>query len=165
MTVGAPESIEERALLENDLIGVFVGVVQAFGLPKSVGEIYGLLYVSPEPLTMEQIRSRLGMSLGSASQGLKLLRSIRAVRVVYVPGQRRDYFQAEVELRQLLGGLYREQMEPQLDTIARQLKQIQPQVERLGSDGAHLRARFERLDRWRRQSSRWISRIVRLFAD
>ena len=50
------------------------------GMPRSVGEIYGLLYFSEAPLSMDQIANKLEMSLGSASQGLKTLRSLKAVR-------------------------------------------------------------------------------------
>lgn len=148
--------------LENDVIGVFIGLVQTMGLPKSVGQIYGLLYISKEPKSMDDIRQRLQISLGSASQGLRLLRAIRAVKVVYEPGSRRDLFVAEVELRPLLAGFYREQMEPQLATAAAQLDALQPKIKSLGPKGEHLNLRFQRLVRWRTQGSRWISRIVRL---
>jgi hypothetical protein len=56
-------------------------VVQIFGVPKSVGQIYGLLYASPEPLSFSDIVVRLGISKGSASQGLRLLRSLGAINV------------------------------------------------------------------------------------
>lgn len=59
----------------------FSGVVQVFGVPKSVGQIYGLLYGTPEPLSFSDIVERLEISKGSASQGLQLLRSLGAVKV------------------------------------------------------------------------------------
>jgi hypothetical protein len=55
--------------------------VQVFGVPKSVGQIYGLLYASPEPLSFSDIVERLEISKGSASQGLQLLRSLGAINV------------------------------------------------------------------------------------
>jgi DNA-binding transcriptional ArsR family regulator len=59
----------------------FSEVVQVFGVPKSVGQIYGLLYASPEPLSFSDIVERLDISKGSASQGLQLLRSLGAIKV------------------------------------------------------------------------------------
>ena len=55
--------------------------MQVFGVPKSVGQIYGLLYASPEPLSFSDIVERLEISKGSASQGLQLLRSLGAIKV------------------------------------------------------------------------------------
>ena len=62
----------------------FSEVVQVFGVPKSVGQIYGLLYATPEPLSFSDIVDRLDISKGSASQGLQLLRSLGAVNVAEV---------------------------------------------------------------------------------
>ena len=53
--------------------------MQIFGVPKSVGQIYGVLYASPSPLSFSDIVDRLEISKGSASQGLALLRSLGAI--------------------------------------------------------------------------------------
>ena len=87
--------------LELESINFFVRMMGILGFPRSVGEIYGLLYFTPNPLTMEQIAKRLGISIGSASQGLKSLRSLKAVRTNYIPRDRRDHYLAESELMRL----------------------------------------------------------------
>jgi hypothetical protein len=56
-------------------------LVQVLGVPKSVGQIYGLLYASLEPLSFSDIVERLEISKGSASQGLQLLRSLGAIKL------------------------------------------------------------------------------------
>ena len=43
-------------------VDFFVSFVQVFGLPKSIGQIYGLLFVSADPLPMDDIVSQLGIS-------------------------------------------------------------------------------------------------------
>lgn len=55
--------------------------MQVFGVPKSVGQIFGLLYASPEPLVFSDIVVRLEISKGSTSQGLQLLPSLGAINV------------------------------------------------------------------------------------
>ncbi|MGE9296633.1 MAG: GbsR/MarR family transcriptional regulator, partial [Puniceicoccales bacterium] len=62
--------------LESETVAIFVRIVQALGLPRSVGQIYGLIYISPHPVCMDELVSRLGISLGSASQGLRQLRTL-----------------------------------------------------------------------------------------
>lgn len=59
----------------------FAEVVHIFAVPRSVGQIYGLLYASAEPLSFSDIVERLEISKGSASQGLQWLRSLGAIKV------------------------------------------------------------------------------------
>lgn len=106
------------------MIEFFVRLAHMVGVPKSVGEIYGLLFVSFEPLSFDDIVGRLAISKGSVSQGLKLLRSLGAVRTAYVPGDRRDRFIAETELRKLMSGLLREQIAPHLASGEERLSRI-----------------------------------------
>ncbi|HWB61405.1 MAG TPA: hypothetical protein VG733_18125 [Chthoniobacteraceae bacterium] len=107
-----------RALTEFEVqsIDLFVRIAQLVGIPKSVGEIYGLLFTSADPLSFDDIVGSLNMSRGSASQGLRLLRVIGAAKSTYVAGERRDYFLAEVELRKLVTGFLNEQIHPHLVT-------------------------------------------------
>lgn len=97
------------------MIELFVGGAQLIGLPKSVGQIYGYLYSAVKPTTMDQLISELGISKGSASQGLKFLRQFGAIKTQLVIGDRRDNFVAEVKSKKLMGGFIREKLIPALD--------------------------------------------------
>lgn len=141
---------------EQEIISLMAGAAQMLGLPKSLGEIYGLLYVSPEPLCMDDIMKRLHISLGSASQGLKQLRIFRAVRTVAVPGQRRDYYEPETELRQLLGNALREQFQPRLDTGRERLERLRRDLQGTPDASDHLRQRVEKLCRWHDNASQLL---------
>lgn len=112
------------APIETEMIEFFVRLGQMVGFPKSVGEIYGLLFVSFDPVAFDDIVDRLAISKGSVSQGLKVLRSLGAIRTAYVPGDRRDRFVAETELRKLMGGLLREQIAPHLTSGEERLSRI-----------------------------------------
>jgi DNA-binding transcriptional ArsR family regulator len=79
---------------QSECIELFAEVVYALGLPRSVGQIYGLLYASSEPLSFSDIVERLDISKGSASQGLQLLRTLGAINLAdakrQAPGGRRE---------------------------------------------------------------------------
>lgn len=79
-----------------------------------MGEIYGLLYSTEEPLAFDDLVTRLKLSKGSVSEGLRLLRSLGAVNLVPVPESRKDHFTAETSLRRLAGGYLRDRIEPYL---------------------------------------------------
>jgi HTH-type transcriptional regulator, glycine betaine synthesis regulator len=100
---------------EQAVISIFVDLAQAIGMQKSLGEIYGLLFATPQPLAFQDIVDRLGLSKGSVSQGLKFLRTVGAIKPVEVPGDRREYVEPVVELRALVGGFLRERLNPELE--------------------------------------------------
>src|SRR5689334_9414028 len=83
--------------VEIEIIDLFVQFSSALGQPRSVAEIYGLLFISRQPLAMDEMIHRLRLSKGSTSQGLRFLRNLGAVRMIYVAGDRRAHYEAVAE--------------------------------------------------------------------
>src|SRR5437870_12186876 len=102
--------------LEVEIIDFFVQISRVLGQPRSLAELYGLLFISARPLAMDDLIERLQMSKGSASQGLRFLRNVGAVRMIYMPGDRRVLCGAVFELRDLGARFLREQVVPHLDS-------------------------------------------------
>lgn len=75
-----------------------------FGIPKTVGEIFGFVFSSSKPVTFENVVVSLGISGGSASNGLRFLRQIGALKLTYVPRDRRDFYVSETSVSRLLAG-------------------------------------------------------------
>ena len=125
-------------------MAIFADLVVLLGLPKSMGEIYGLVFASAEPPTFADIEHKLGLSKGSVSQGLRALRELGAVReaasgaqgkgdsevtdsaqlpsIASTPGSlspavatRATHWVATTELRHLMGTILRERLKPYLD--------------------------------------------------
>nr|HMS80305.1 MarR family transcriptional regulator [Burkholderiaceae bacterium] len=78
------------------LVGSFVAhfgeMGSRWGINRTVGQIYALIYVSPEPVNAEEIAEALEFSRGNVSMGLKELQAWRLVRLPHRPGDRREYF-------------------------------------------------------------------------
>ena len=74
-----PEKTEELDQWENAVIDLFLNAANSFGLPKSYGQIYGLLFCRDQALSMDEVMDLLQISKGSASQGLRALRQLGAV--------------------------------------------------------------------------------------
>ena len=146
-------------------IDLFLNAASSFGLPKSYGQIYGLLFCRDQPLAMDEIMKLLQISKGSASQGLRALRQLGAVSSVFAPGDRKERFVAESRLRKLVGGFLREQADPHLEKGIARLKQIESLVKNLQDEDSRKRGirRHEILSGWHRQMSRllpWVKMIV-----
>lgn len=114
-TVKAPKPATRLSPLETEIIDFFVQLSRLLGQPRSLAEIYGLLFISARPLAMDDLIERLQLSKGSASQGLKFLRNIGAVRMVYVAGARRVHYEAVAQLRALVTRFLRDQVLARLD--------------------------------------------------
>ncbi len=120
----SPFSGEGLTAGEVEVISIFVQMAQVVGLSRSLGEIYGLLFATPQPLAFQEIADRLELSKGSVSQGLKFLRTIGAIKPVEVSGDRREFFEPVVELRALVSGFLKERLNPQLEEWGKRAKAL-----------------------------------------
>ncbi|MEI7863825.1 MAG: hypothetical protein WCI38_00535 [Chthoniobacterales bacterium] len=151
-TVGADMTPAELEVLD-----FFVHLGRYLSLPRSVGEIYGLLFATGDSMTLDELVRRLGISKGSASQGLRLLRGVGAVQVSYRPRDRKDYFQAEVELPALIRGFMKEELSVRLSHADERLQRLRDTIEDPNSgapDG--LTGRVDRLQSWHRKAKRLV---------
>ena len=159
---------EESRLSELDIeaIEMFISFFKLIGLPKSVGEIYGLLFVATRPLSMEDLMGRLQISLGAASQGLKLLRSVGAVKVVYAPGERRDHYVADLELSKFATSFIKEEMKPRLERALQRVERMESLAKDL--DPKERRTAFERIDRlkhWMERGQKMMPWILKFLVS
>lgn len=126
---------------ETAVIDLFLNAAISVGLPKSLGQIYGLLFCRDEPLAMDDIMNLLSVSKGSASQGLRSLRQLGAVKSKFLPRSRKEHFVAEIRLRKLVSGFLKEQAEPHLEKGKERLKQLQQLVDETLDEGVAERGR------------------------
>lgn len=156
------QTLEQRNL-ELESIDFFVRLMSMLGMPRSVGEIYGLLYFSKDSLPMDQIASRLGISIGSASQGLRTLRSLKAVRTTYVAGDRRDHYFAETEFRRLFSNFIKEEIMPHLESAKDRISRMEKCLpEELKTDEEFYRVRVEKLRRLTKAGGRLLPALAGL---
>ena len=164
----APDSGARPALseLEIEAIELFIGLVKLLGMPKSVGELYGLLFVSPAPLPMEALMDRLQMSKGSASQGLKLLRSFGAVKTVYVAGSRRDHYVAEIDLSRFASNFIKGELQPHLDNGLERIQRMEHFIENFTpSERETAENRLARLRHWHEKGQAMVPWILKFLVS
>ena len=149
---GAKSKINSRSRLtpvESEMIQLFVQFSRAFGQPRSVAEIYGLLFVSHVPLTLQDLKHRLDISLGSTSQGLQILQELGAVRAIKIPNQRWTHYAAVAELRNLAGSFLRKQIATHLNDSGTRLKRMKKYTQSLDGEAKdHAVARVRMLESW-----------------
>jgi HTH-type transcriptional regulator, glycine betaine synthesis regulator len=158
--------VEPLSPLEVEAIDLFISFVRIFGLPKSIGEIYGLLFVAPRPLPMETMMDRLSMSKGAASQGLKLLRSFGAVKTAYVAGDRRDHYVADFELSRFATMFIKEELQPHLDSGLLRLERMEHLLEELpDADKKATASRMAKLRHWQEKGQTMLPLIAKFLVS
>jgi len=92
-----------------------------WGINRTVGQIYALLFVAEQPLHADDIVEQLGVSRSNVSMGLKELQAWRLVRLSHQPGDRREYFSAPddvwVIFKTLAEERQRREVEPTLSML------------------------------------------------
>jgi len=89
---------------------------QRFGLPKSAGQIFGLLYFSSGALSLDDIAARLGVSKASASTGTRQLVGLGAIRQVWKVGDRKDYYEVQGDLSEILRAVFSAHLKPKMES-------------------------------------------------
>ena len=113
-----------RSKARRDMVESAGRVFQLLGLPRSTGQIYGLLYLSDKPLSLGDMVELLELSKGSASGATRHLVSLGAIRQVWVPGDRRDYFESVGDISLVIRSIYQEFFRPRMSASAKRLSTI-----------------------------------------
>jgi DNA-binding transcriptional regulator GbsR (MarR family) len=140
--------------LHKELVAIFSDLAELFGNPRSHGAIYGLLFASQKPLSMDEISRRLDISMGSASQGLRHLEEFDAVFREKENGGRSHLYVARLELKPLLAGFVSKRLVPGLTGGENRLKKLLDLVPGLPPEsqpGARLR--LQRISKWHKRAS------------
>lgn len=153
--------------LQQQVVDFFVDGVRVLGLPRSLGEIYGLLFISQEPLALDDLVCILGISKGSASQGLRTLRTLGAVRETSKNGERRTYYEPAVDLKRLVGGFIREQVRPHLDSGKTKLGLLAETASKTldPAEKAFVVDRVERLEAWMKRGGQVLPMLQKILGQ
>jgi len=86
-----------------------------WGFNRAMGQIYGLLYLSPEPMSLDDIAGQLGMSKGNVSLNARALERWGLIRRFDYRNDRRDYYEAEVDFWKIVRGILQERDKKEFD--------------------------------------------------
>jgi DNA-binding transcriptional regulator GbsR (MarR family) len=107
--------------LSRQFVSHFGEMGSRWGINRTVGQIYALIFVSQRALNADEIAETLEFSRSNVSVGLKELQSWRLVRLKHLPGDRREYFEAPADVweifRMLAEERRRREIEPTLSML------------------------------------------------
>lgn len=109
--------MEHNDLLQaRELIIEAMGKQSSFwGLGKTVGEIFAVLYLSTVPLTLAEIAENLKVTKGNVSVSVRGLERLGMVRRTWQRGDRKVYFEAETDLWKVSRNVLSQRQKPEFD--------------------------------------------------
>jgi DNA-binding transcriptional regulator GbsR (MarR family) len=116
-----------------------------WGVNRSVAQIQALLYLSDRPLTAEDIADALGMARSNVSNSIRELITWKLIQRVPVLGDRRDHYQAEADLWQILTRVAQGRKEREVDPAVAALRQVLDTADRDPRIGTVARARLHEM--------------------
>ncbi len=149
------------------LVGSFVAhfgeMGSRWGINRTVGQIYALIYVSAEPVNAEEIAEALEFSRGNVSMGLKELQAWRLVRLRHRPGDRREYFDAPGDAWEVFRTLAEERRRREIEPTLSMLRNALLDAPRTDED-RHAQARMREMHDLIELLTTWFDDVQRLDA-
>lgn len=111
-----PAAVERFILHWGDMGG-------QWGVNRSVAQIHALLFLSAKPMIAEDIADQLGLARSNVSTSIKELVGWKLVRRIPVMGDRRDHFEAESDMfemvRRIAAGRKEREIDPAVTALMR----------------------------------------------
>jgi len=132
-----------------------------WGINRTVGQIYALLYVSEHPLNADQIGEALAFSRSNVSIGLKELQGWNLVRLQHLPGDRREYFSTPEDVWTIFRTLAEERTKREISPTLSMLRGAM--LEEPGtSEDRHAQQRMREMLDFMELLMRWFDELQRM---
>ena len=135
-----------------------------WGINRTVGQIYALLYVSQKPLNADEVGEALNFSRSNVSMGLKELQSWNLVRLMHQPNDRREYFSAPEDVWAIFRTLAAERRKREIDPTLSMLRDAlmeQPSV----AEDIHAQERMKQMHGFIEIMTDWLDDVQKMDSD
>lgn len=102
-----------------------------WGFPKAMGAIYGAVYLSPAPMSLDELVEQVGVTKGAVSTNVRQLERLGMVQKHIVVGERKDYYSAETDFWDIAKGILQEREKSEFDQA---LRTVAESLELINSD-------------------------------
>lgn len=132
-----------------------------WGINRTVGQIYALLYLSKDPLNADQIVEALGFSRSNVAMGIKELTSMNLVMLKHIPNDRKDYYGTHDEIWDIVRNLVEERRKREIEPTLTMLRSVimeQPS----SSDEKHAQAKMEEMHDLIEMLTNWYQEMQKM---
>lgn len=130
-------------------------VADFFGFNRLMGQLFAVLFLSPEPLTLDDMVKKLESSKGNVSINIRALERWGLVRQIYKWADRKNYYEAEPDIWKAVSGILQERERKESQQIISSLNQSVEMLEQAnktatGPDAITAQFYLERMEQLRK---------------
>jgi DNA-binding transcriptional regulator GbsR (MarR family) len=148
-----PAAVEKFILHWGDMGG-------QWGVNRSVAQIHALRYLSDRPMTAEAIAGTLGMARSNVSNSLRELLAWKLIRRAPLLGDRRDHYEAETDLWEMVTRIAQGRKERELDPAAAALRACLAEAESDRRISPVARRRLAEMESFVATVDRWYEQML-----
>ncbi len=150
MKTEQPTASNHLEAVEDRFVDLWNNMATLWGISPTMARIHGLLYITGEALSMDDIMTRLQISRGNVSMNLSKLVEWGLVHRVHRKGDRREYYESLADVWEMFtlvaNQRKRREIDPILNTLRRCREELAP--DKLGAEAGSPAARehFRRIN-------------------
>lgn len=117
--------------IEEEVLEAAANLAESVSINRTVAQLYALLYIRPEPVSLEELAERLKISKGAASVNIRILEEWNAVKKIIVQGSRKDYYIAEEDFTKVILERIAKGLSKRFATLKAQIEKVQNSLSEL----------------------------------
>ncbi len=119
---------DRTAHIKDNFVEALSQISRFWGFPRGVGAVFAVLYLSPDPLSLDEIVRRAGLTKGAVSTDVRALARMGLVHRSSRLGDRKDYYAAETDfysaIRSILGERQNAEFSRSIQAVRETLDQL-----------------------------------------
>jgi DNA-binding transcriptional regulator GbsR (MarR family) len=133
--------------LKKDFTEGLSQISRFWGFPKGMGAIFAVLYISPAPLSLDEIVQQTGLTKGAISAEVRTLARMGLVHRSSKLADRKDYYEAESDFYKSIRSILKERQNSEFDSAIRSVQEILKELETgsVSGDEAEVQFVYERI--------------------
>ena len=120
---------EQLTQLKQDFTQGLSQISKFWGFPKGMGAIFAVLYLSPSPLSLDELVQQTGLTKGAISTNVRALARMGLVRASTKLGDRKDYYEAETDFYKSIRAILKERQNSEFDSAVQSVRETLEKLE------------------------------------
>ena len=113
---------DKLKMAENRFMASIGALAESFGINKFMAQLYAVIYLSDKPLSLDELVERLGASKGNISLNIRELENWGAVKNIWVKGSRKDYYEAEPDIKRVIANKLKLGVEKRIGKVSEMIE-------------------------------------------
>jgi DNA-binding transcriptional regulator GbsR (MarR family) len=128
---------DEVAEAREEVISAMERTAEIYGLNRSYGRLYGLLFFAEEPVSLDRLVAESGYAKSTVSTATSEMQRLHLIHRRSIPGEgKKAFYEAERDFWTVMQEFLRREVQREIDTMTRSLETAEAELEAVDSPQA-----------------------------